>query len=508
MNAAVADGNRCGEDCGETFTQGAIVYFPPGTYKICSPVIQYYYTQFIGDPNDPPTILGCDTFSGIALFDTDPYIPGGAGSEWFVNQNQFFRHIRNFILYASVPLFSFDTKQKRNQILTMNLTLINSDLTQMPLATDDDNQPLVPTGIHWQVAQATTLQNLVFNMPESTSDANTTAVGVFMENGSGGFVSDLTFNGGNIGWRAGSQQYTARNLTFSNCATAVQMVWDWGFNWQEVYIKGSAIGFNISGVGGDTGQGTGSVSIIDTLIQDTPVGILTNGLPTSPNIVLDNVVIDNVAQVVQVDGGDTLLSTDGTIELWATGARFNGSSGSSQTGDATAPQRANALLQDGGLRYFTRSRPQYETLGVASFLVATTDGGCSNDGSGDQTDCINSFLQKAVASDLIAYFPAGIYQVGGTVFVPTGSRVQGSSWSQIQGSGYYFSDMNNPQVIVQVGHKGDVGTMEIVEMLFTVKGNTAGAILMEWNVAAEGLGTAASKLGDSLFPFITKTGCS
>lgn len=78
----------------------------------------------------------------------------------YVNQNQFFRQIRNFIF----------------------------DLTQMPQATDDDGQALVPTGIHWQVAQATSLQNLVFNMP-TTSD--TTAVGIFTENGSGGFVSDL-----------------------------------------------------------------------------------------------------------------------------------------------------------------------------------------------------------------------------------------------------------------------------------------------------------------------------
>jgi hypothetical protein len=73
----------------------------------------------------------------------------------------------------------------------------------MPLATNDHDQPLVPTGIHWQVSQACSLQNLVFNMPKSTDNNKTTHVGIFMENGSGGFVSDLTFNGGNIGWRAG-----------------------------------------------------------------------------------------------------------------------------------------------------------------------------------------------------------------------------------------------------------------------------------------------------------------
>lgn len=44
----------------------------------------------------------------------------------YVNQNQFFRQIRNFIF----------------------------DMRDMPLSTAEHDQPLVPTGIHWQVAQA------------------------------------------------------------------------------------------------------------------------------------------------------------------------------------------------------------------------------------------------------------------------------------------------------------------------------------------------------------------
>jgi hypothetical protein len=461
INAAVEDGNRCGEECGNTFSQGAIVYFPAGTYKICSPIIQLYYTQFVGDANDPPTILGCDEFKGIALIDTDPYIPGGNGANWYINQNQFFRQIRNFIF----------------------------DLTEMPESTDDDDQPLVPTGIHWQVSQATSLQNLVFNMPTATNDQESTAVGIFTENGSGGFVSDLTFNGGNIGWRAGSQQYTAQNLKFNDCLTAIQMVWDWGWVWQRIEINGGAIGFNISGVGGSTGQGIGSISVVDTSISNVPVGILTNSNPTSPHIVLDNVEVDGVDRVVQVEDGDTMLTASGTISMWTTGKVYRGDEGSDVTGTVDVPAKPSGLLSDGKL--FVRTRPQYESLGASDFSVATRDGGCDNDGTGDQTECLNSFLREAVGSDKIAYFPAGVYQVAGTVLIPTGSRVVGSSWSQIQGAGYYFSDMTNPKVVVQVGNRGDIGTMEITDMLFTVAGNTAGAIVLEWNVDAVSQGAAA-----------------
>lgn len=53
-------------------------------------------------------------------------------------------------------------------------------------------------GIHWQVAQATSLQNIIFNMRTDGGTANA-QVGIFMDNGSGGFMTDLTFNGGKYG---------------------------------------------------------------------------------------------------------------------------------------------------------------------------------------------------------------------------------------------------------------------------------------------------------------------
>jgi glucan 1,3-beta-glucosidase len=37
--------------------------------------------------------------------------------------------------------------------------------------------------------------------------------GLFMENGSGGFMGDLIFNGGKYGIWVGNQQFTVRNLT-------------------------------------------------------------------------------------------------------------------------------------------------------------------------------------------------------------------------------------------------------------------------------------------------------
>jgi hypothetical protein len=220
---------------------------------------------------------------------------------------------------------------------------------------------------------------------------------------------------------------------------------------------------NITGFGGDKGQGTASISLIDSSVSNVPIGILTHSRDTAPNIVLDNTQFKNVARIVQVDGGATLLS--GNEGLWATGKRYNGSNGSMQTDPVTAPAKGKALL-DGNGKLYVRSRPQYEAVDASGFLVATTDGGCKNDGSGDQTTCINRFLQQAQGIGKIAFFPAGIYAVGGTVFIPTGSKLQGSSWSQIQGGGFYFGDMQAPKVMVQVGNKGDVGSSRLSRCCF------------------------------------------
>lgn len=156
---------RCGKECGSTTTLGAVVYFPPGTYPISILIVQYYYTQFVGDPNSRAVIRGSFNFTGIALVDNDIYIPGGNGAEWYINQSNFYRQIRNLVF----------------------------DMTGMNY---DNVQEYIPAGIHWQMGQATSITNCHFEMSVSQGAQPATAVGIYMENSSGGFVSELSFFGG------------------------------------------------------------------------------------------------------------------------------------------------------------------------------------------------------------------------------------------------------------------------------------------------------------------------
>lgn len=77
--------------------------------------------------------------------DADPYIPGGGGAQWFVNQNNFFRSVRNFVI----------------------------DLRQMPPSAS-------ATGLHWQVSQATSLMNIRVEM---STEAGNNHQGAFWTRG-------------------------------------------------------------------------------------------------------------------------------------------------------------------------------------------------------------------------------------------------------------------------------------------------------------------------------------
>jgi glucan 1,3-beta-glucosidase len=133
--------------------------------------------------------------------------------------------------------------------------------------------------------------------------------------------------------------------------------------------------------------------------------------------------------------------------------------------------------------YLTKNRPQYADLDVGS-IISVKDHGAVGDGVTDDTKAIQAALNLATTSNLI-YFPAGSYIVTSTLMVSPTTRMTGEVWSQIVASGSYFASMANPKVMVQVGNAGDVGTVEISDMLFTSTGSLPGLVLMEWNVQAE-----------------------
>ena len=413
----------------------------------------------IGDALTLPTLKASAGFVGMAVIDADPYVNG---VNWFTNQNNFYRQIRNFVI----------------------------DLTAMP--------PTVGAGIHWQVAQATSIQNVVFNMVQGGS--NNKQLGIFMDNGSGGFMSDLVFNGGNYGAFLGSQQFTSRNLTFNGCNTGIFMNWNWLWTLKSITVNNCGVGVDMSN--GVTNQTVGSVMIQDSKFSGTPKAILTsfsttNNVPAGGGtLVIDNVDFTGATTAVAHADGSSILAGGSKVASWAQGHAYTtGTDGpASTTCSASAPAVSDSHIQgplgtpakpasllDGNGNIFERSKPQYETVPSSSF-VSVRSKGAKGDGSTDDTAAVQAAFDSATA-DQIVYFDHGAYIISNTVKIPKNVKITGEIWPIIMASGQAFSDANNPAPVFQVGQSGDTGAVEMSDLLFETKGPQPGAILLEWNVA-------------------------
>ncbi|KAJ7273182.1 exo-beta-1,3-glucanase, partial [Mycena rebaudengoi] len=430
----------------------AVVYFPQGIYLVSQSLKAYYYTQLIGDPKNPPTLLAASSFNDLAVIDADPYIPGGNGAQWYQNQNNFFRSVRNFVI----------------------------DVRRVPATMSQG------TGIHWQVAQATSLMNIRVEMSTAPDTAHQ---GIWMENGSGGLMSDLVFNGGKFGIWVGNQQFTVRNITINNAQTAVMGVWAWGWTFQGVFINNCQIGFDLL-------NGLGAEAIIDAVVRDTPIfvrsGSPNNGTLTT-SLVLSNIQLSNVPTAVASAEGTMILSggDDMTIDSWVQGNIFAGtnSSGVYTQGQIPSPHKPAVLLDSVG-RIFGKPHPQYANYHVSQF-VSVRDEGATGDGKTDDTEAIKRALGKCVGHKIL-FFDAGTYIVTSTITIPAGSRIVGEAWSVISGSGPAFQDQDHPQVVVRVGEAGSQGVIEITDIIFSTVGPAAGAIVVEWNIKETEQGSAGA----------------
>jgi len=97
----------------------------------------------------------------IFCLDADPYIPNGWGAQWFTNQNNLCAVFQRLLHCSS---FTSSYRSVRNLII---------DLRQIPAAN-------AAIGLHWQVAQATSLINIVVEM---SIESGNNHQGMFMENG-------------------------------------------------------------------------------------------------------------------------------------------------------------------------------------------------------------------------------------------------------------------------------------------------------------------------------------
>ncbi|KAB5566596.1 pectate lyase superfamily protein-domain-containing protein [Coniochaeta sp. 2T2.1] len=450
INAAIMDGNRCLQGCASTTTTPAVVYFPAGTYSISGSILQAYYTQLIGDASNPPTLKATANFAGFGLIDGNHYFTDKLN---WAAVNVFFRQVRNFVI----------------------------DTTAIPPATP-------ATGMHWPTAQTTSLQNIKFVMP---TDPSVVHVGLFIEEGSAGLVNDLTFIGGATGMSVGNQQYTMRNLRFENCKTAIIQLWNWGWTYSGLSINNCGVGIDMS-AGGTGGEQVGSVTLLDSSITNTPVGILSAWAPngnvpaTGGSLALENLALNNVPVAIKGPSGTVLAGSGGqtTIASWGNGHRYAPNGPQNFQGSTNPYARPAALLS--GNKYYARSKPQYENLPVSSFVSARSSG-ARGDGNTDDTAALQNAINSAASAGKVLYLDYGVYVVTSTITIPPGAKIVGETFSIIMSSGAFFADVNNPKPVVRVGaSSGQAGYVELSDFIVSTRGAQAGATAIEYNLATSG----------------------
>ncbi|KAL5633597.1 hypothetical protein ACGC1H_003918 [Rhizoctonia solani] len=440
IQRAIAEGGRCGQGCEATTRTPALVYFPSGKYLISKPIAAYYYSSIVGNAKDLPVLIASDNFnngSEGSVLDANPYTP--EGNNWYINQNNFFRSIRNFVI---------DTRQA-----PANSTV---------------------RGIHWQLSQATSLSNVRVEMSQEAENKHQ---GVYIENGSGGFMADLHLIGGQYGLAVGNQQFTVRNVTIENANTAVMQYWNWAWTYQNLKIKNCQVGFNVP-------ANVGSEMILDTTFEDTPIAVLTGGVTGTSNttFILDNINFKNVKSGV-VDGNGTVLLEGGdkTVQQWIQGNVYTGSKTTFENIKGTvAGIRKSPKLLDSSGKIFSKRRPEYEDY-TADQFVSVKQFGAKGDGVTDDTRILQAVINKFSGCKII-YFDAGTYYITDTLKIPEGTIVVGEIWSVIIGGGKKFADQKHPRAVVDVGREGDTKPVQMSNLVLSARSGSAGAIVLRWNV--------------------------
>ena len=447
INRAITEGQRCNpETCQSTTTTPALVYLPPGTYIVSAPLIDYYLTNIIGNPDCLPVLKASANFQGNWVID-------GSLNHIWISTNIFWRQVRNLVI----------------------------DLTAVPGKI---------AGIHWPTGQATTLQNIVFKMSTAAGNQHQ---GLFIEDGSGGFVTDLVFYGGAQGLAVGNQQFTMRNLTFHNCGTAIQQAWDWGWTYKGISINNCQVGLDISAVNDAGALNVGSVVFIDSSVSNTAVFVKTgksasSNPPTANSLILENIRLRAVPVAVQGPSGTLLAgpaSGQSTIAAWGQGHAYHqGGRAPDLTGANLTPNKRPSSLTS-GTDFYERSKPQYEKVPVTQFLSAR-DAGAKGDGSTDDTAALNNAIAAATAANKILFLDYGVYVVRGTIKIPAGARITGETLPIILSEGAFFNDINAPKPVVQVGIPGARGSVELSDFVVSTRGQQKGAVLIEYNLASPG----------------------
>ena len=337
------------------------------------------------------------------------------------------------------------------------------------------------TALYWGVAQGSQLQNVRISMPYSSNGQGHS--GIRLGRGSTLGLSDVRIERGQNGiWHDGHQQALYKSIYFYQ--NTVGMLISGGSTISIVNPTFDTVGTGVLNTGGSPW-----IALIDATSRNSGVTLKTT---VWPNYVIENLNKDTNSNIIE--GPGTYVLSGRSYVARASYGNTVGRNPVYGPEVSTSLNRPAAVAPGGKFPYFPA--PNYAEKTVADFLNVkdrNQNGGRTvlGDNTLDESANLNAILQLAASQGKIAYFPFGKYRVDSTLFIPSGSRIVGEGWATITGNGQFFKDSSNPKPVIKVGNAGDVGTVHIQDMRFTVSDVLPGAIITQFNIAGSSPGDVA-----------------
>jgi glucan 1,3-beta-glucosidase len=289
------------------------------------------------------------------------------------------------------------------------------------------------------------------------------------------------------------------------------MNWDWLWSFKHLTFNNCPIGLDMRQ---NPNPSLGSALLSDTVFNNVTQAIITNfncttasKPPSAGTLIVDNVDFRGAQIAISYPNKTVILPGGSIVPFWMQGQTYSAYYGpqifpdhnnetcyipkSQQVcvqGSFPPPPKPTSLLNANGA-IVDRAKPNYDNYPLSAF-ISTKDNGCAGDGVTDDTQCIQKIF-ASVTQQQIVYFDHGAYVITDTIQVPNYIKIMGEGWPMIMvKSSPIWSDMGDPKPAWRVGNPGDVGRVEIQDIIFETMGPTPGAIIMEWNLAEDAQASA------------------
>lgn len=128
-------------------------------------------------------------------------------------------------------------------------------------------------------------------------------------------------------------------------------------------------------------------------------------MPTGAGqLILENIQLNNVPVAITGYGVTILPGGTTTIQSWGQGNKYSPNGPDKFQGAFTAAARPQGLLNNGN--YYSRSKPQYETINSGNFISARTSGATGN-GNTDDTTAVQNAINLAAQQNKVLFFEHG-----------------------------------------------------------------------------------------------------